>query len=95
MTVSNEERKHMIDILKKFQGDDNDANEWKYEIPSDVTANLDAELGSDDDDDDISPEELKALENVVDSASVEQLWRMLDPEEQKGFLELLEKEGLP
>jgi hypothetical protein len=32
---------------------------------------------------------------MVDSASVEQLWRMLDPEEQKGFLELLEKEGLP
>lgn len=94
--ASEEERKQMLSILKQFNGSSAPkSKDWKYELAPEVAKAVDGmDEDEDDDDDELDPEDLKALENMVDASSVEQLWRMLEPSEQKEFLELLAKEGV-
>lgn len=91
-----EEKKRMLDVLDKYG--EGAADEWKYELPDDAKKKrkeLEEQLANqEDEDEDISPEDLQELEKVVDQSSVEQLWEMLTEEEKAEFKKMLSSEEL-
>lgn len=94
--VDAEEKKRMLDVLDKYG--EGAADEWKYELPDDAKKKrkeLEEQLANqEDEDEDISPEDLQELEKVVDQSSVEQLWEMLTEEEKAEFKKMLSSEEL-
>lgn len=96
--VDTEEKKRMLEVLDKYG--EGATDEWKYQLPEDAKKKrkeLEEQLANqegEDEDEDISPEDLQELEKVVDQSSVEQLWGMLTEEEKAEFKKMLSSEEL-
>jgi len=82
----------LISVLDQYKGNKDD-DDWKYEAPLNYNKIEDGlslqREDLDEQDRELTMEEEKELEELIENASLEKLWKLMTPDEQKNFEKLV------